>query len=121
MNTTQLMTDLTRLGIRLEAHGDRIRYSPRSTVTPDLAQRMKMHKSELLAILEGNVGPPAVDLTDANAIWQAALDCLERDPLFPPDEMKALRAANAQWADEPDSNETRESGEDSATLQSAKG
>ncbi len=62
------------------------------------------------------------DLTDANAIWQAALDCLEGDPLFPPDEMKALRAANAQWVDEPDdANETRESGEDSATLQSAEG
>ncbi|WP_146449869.1 TubC N-terminal docking domain-related protein [Bythopirellula polymerisocia] len=46
------MTDLSRLGIRIEAHGDRLRYSPRLAVTPDLAERMKAHKSELLEILQ---------------------------------------------------------------------
>ena len=51
VTATQLMADLTRLGIKLEAHGDRLRYSPRSAVTPDLADRMKAHKGELLAIL----------------------------------------------------------------------
>ena len=51
MSTAELMTDLARLGIRIEAHGDRLRYSPRSGVTPDLADRMKAHKGELLAIL----------------------------------------------------------------------
>jgi len=45
------MTDLARLGIRIEAHGDRLRYSPRLAVTPDLVERMKAHKGELLAIL----------------------------------------------------------------------
>ena len=48
MSAAQLMTDLTRLGIHVEAHGDRLRYSPRSAVTPDLADRMKAHKGELL-------------------------------------------------------------------------
>ena len=47
----QSMADLARLGIRLEAHSDRLRYSPRSAVTPDLADRMKSHKTELMAIL----------------------------------------------------------------------
>ena len=47
----ELMTDLARLGIHIEAHGDRLRYSPRSAVTPELADRMKAHKGELLAIL----------------------------------------------------------------------
>jgi hypothetical protein len=42
------MTDLARLGIHIEAHGDRLRHSPRSAVTPDVAQRMKAHKHELL-------------------------------------------------------------------------
>jgi hypothetical protein len=52
MSAAQLIiADLTRLGIRLEANGDRLRYSPRSAVTPDLANRMETHKSELLAIL----------------------------------------------------------------------
>ncbi len=53
MSAADLMFDLARSGIRIEAHGDRLRYSPRSAVTPDLAERMKTHKSELLAILRG--------------------------------------------------------------------
>ena len=52
MRAAQLMADLTRLGIRLEAHGDRLRYSPRSAVTPELVDRMKAHKPELLAMLQ---------------------------------------------------------------------
>ena len=118
MSAAHLMNDLDRLGIHLEAHGDRLRYSPRSAVTPELADRMKAHKLELLAILQWNVGTPAIDLTDANAIWQAALDDLDGNPLFPPDLMKALRAANAQWEKVRKARETRESAEGSATLQS---
>lgn len=77
MTVTQLMADLTRLGIRLEAEGNRLRYWPRSAVTTDLAQRMKARKGELLAILRHDTEAPAIDLTDAMAVWQAALDRLE--------------------------------------------
>lgn len=76
------MTDLARLGIRIEARGDRLRYSPRSAVTPDLTDRMKAHKGELLAIL-----------------WQETLDRLDSDPLFPPDVLAGLRAADVDWGD----------------------
>ena len=79
------MADLVQMGIRLEAHGDRLRYSPRSAVTPNLANRMKAHKGELLAILRRDPDAPAIDLTNATAVWQAALGRLEGDPLFPPD------------------------------------
>lgn len=51
MTATQLIADLAGLGIRIEAHGDRLRYSPRSAVTPDLLARLAAHKGELLAIL----------------------------------------------------------------------
>jgi hypothetical protein len=51
MNAAELLLDLGRLGIRLEAHGDRLRYSPRSALTPDLADRLKAHKAELLVML----------------------------------------------------------------------
>ena len=54
MTATHLMVDLDRLGIRLAAHGDRLRYWPRSAVTPDLADRMKAHKGELLAVLHSD-------------------------------------------------------------------
>ena len=61
VNATDLITDLARLGIRIEAHGDRLRYSPRSAVTPDLTRRMKAHKGELLAILRGDTPEASAD------------------------------------------------------------
>lgn len=103
MIAAQLMTDLARLGIRIEAHGDRLRCSPRSAVTPDLVGRLKAHKGELLAILRRDPEAPATRRTDANQVWQAALDRLEGDPLFPPDVMEGLRAADARWAGDPSS------------------
>ena len=54
------MTDLARLGIHIESHGDRLRYSPRSAVTPELADRMKAHRAELLAILSPNAERSAI-------------------------------------------------------------
>ena len=51
MIATELLADLTRLGIRLEAHGDRLRFWPRSAVTTDMGARIKTHKDELLAVL----------------------------------------------------------------------
>jgi hypothetical protein len=51
MNAAELLLDLGRLGIRLEADGERLRYFPRSALTPDLLDRLKAHKAELLAVL----------------------------------------------------------------------
>ena len=51
MSAVDLLADLAQRGIELQAHGDRLRYAPRSEVTPDLVDRMKAHKGELLAIL----------------------------------------------------------------------
>ena len=58
------MADLGQLGIRLEAHGNRLRFWPRSAVTPDLTDRMKSRKGELLAILRPEAsGAGESDLT----------------------------------------------------------
>ena len=51
MIATQILADLAHLGIRIEARGDRLRYWPRSAMTPDLVEQMKAHKTELLAAL----------------------------------------------------------------------
>jgi len=51
MSTAELLLDLGRVGIRLEADGERLRYCPRSALTPDLLDRLKAHKAELLALL----------------------------------------------------------------------
>ena len=57
MNTAaDLLAELTELGIELVASGDRLRYRPRSAVTPDLVERLRIHKAELLAILGQSEG-----------------------------------------------------------------
>jgi hypothetical protein len=62
MTATRLMAEINSLGIRLEAKGDRLRFSPRSAVTPDLAERMKAHKAELLVVLRTTRKPPQSNL-----------------------------------------------------------
>ena len=61
MTTAELLADLGRLGIELVAHGDKLRYRPRSAMTPDLAERLKTHKSALLAVLRPAEGPARAD------------------------------------------------------------
>jgi hypothetical protein len=51
MNVTELMAELDRLGIRIEARGDRLRYAPRSAMTENLAKLLAAHKCELMAVL----------------------------------------------------------------------
>lgn len=52
MSAAEIVADLARRGIRLEADGERLRYFPRSALTPDLLDRLKAHKAELLAAIE---------------------------------------------------------------------
>jgi hypothetical protein len=62
MIVADLMADLARLGIRLEAAGDRLRYSPREGLAPELLADLRKHKAELLAMLAGEhpeAEPPA--------------------------------------------------------------
>lgn len=51
MSVVELLLDLRRLGIRLEADGERLRYTPRDALTPDLLARLKEHKADILASL----------------------------------------------------------------------
>lgn len=59
MSARELLLDLDRLGIRLEAEGERLRFHPRSALTTDLLDRLKAHKAELLAMLHPEPSPPA--------------------------------------------------------------
>ncbi len=49
---SSLLVELVQRGIELRAVGDRLRYRPRSAMTPDLADRLAAHRGELLAILK---------------------------------------------------------------------
>jgi hypothetical protein len=96
VSAADLITDLSRLEIRIEAHNDRLRYAPRSAVTLDLAERMKVHNRKLLAILHGEPDAPGIDLTDAAAVQQAPLDRMEvardwRCLLCPPDTLDGCK------------------------------
>ena len=93
MSVTELMIDLRDRGILLEAHGDRLRYSPKAAMTSELAQRVKAHKPALLAILTADDVPAAV-------LWHAALDLLEGDSEFPPELLAGCRRASVRWESE---------------------
>ena len=46
-----LLAELVRRGIYIEAQAGRLRYRPRDRMTPDLAEKLRRHKPELLARL----------------------------------------------------------------------
>lgn len=48
MNTSALLGELTELGIEVWAAGDRLLYKPRSAVGPELLERLKAHKEQIL-------------------------------------------------------------------------
>ena len=51
-SVAELLADLDRHGINLQAHGDAIRYRPQSAMTPALLQRLQVQKAELLNLLD---------------------------------------------------------------------
>ena len=97
MSATALRKDLARLGIRLEVHGDVLRYSPRSAITPEFLGLMSAHKEELLEIVRNEAHGPVIDSANPTAVWQAAIDRLVGDPHFPADILESLRQGQAIW------------------------
>ncbi len=59
MSAGQLLVELNRNGLRLEANGDQLRVTPWSAVTSEMKDQIKLHKVELLEIL--NAEPPTYD------------------------------------------------------------
>jgi uncharacterized protein (DUF3820 family) len=83
------MATLTRRGIRLQANGGRLRYYPPWAVTPDLLDRLKAHKIELLTLLRPisaryvDTDTVADDL-DANEFYWSQISESDRDYLIGP-------------------------------------
>lgn len=57
MNARQLLADLTRRRIRLEARGEKLRFFPEEAVGPLLLAGLRKHKPDLLALLRGEEVP----------------------------------------------------------------
>ena len=96
MNLIELMTDLARLGIRLETNGDRLRYFPVSAVTPELIERMKVHKGELLELTRAKASEQ--ETRDPAVSMPATLDRPECDPLSPLGESDTRQSEQVQVA-----------------------
>ncbi|MBB74420.1 MAG: hypothetical protein CMJ75_07905 [Planctomycetaceae bacterium] len=92
MSVIEIIKDLKAAGVRLEEHGDELWCTPPESMTPELVERVKDHKGELLAILR----KAAADLAAA-AVWQQTVAELDGDPLFPPDVIDGLRHGRAKW------------------------
>lgn len=67
MTAQKLLTDLQGLGVKLQIDGNRLRYAPRSALSRDLLERLKLHKAEVLVVLEamsrdaGDVDPQDIN------------------------------------------------------------
>jgi len=58
----ELLADLQRRGVTLQAHGDKLRVSPKSSLTAAEQDAARKLKPELLRLLSSSTAPP-VDLT----------------------------------------------------------
>src|SRR5215217_3476161 len=62
MSAVELLTECALHGIRLEAEGNTLRYhATEGTLTPELRERIKAHKSELLTYLNKEAANTIVD------------------------------------------------------------
>lgn len=73
VTASDILADLTARGIELVGSGNRIRYRPRSLMAPELVERIKAHKPDLLAILrtdgigDGPEAAPEADIPERPA------------------------------------------------------
>jgi hypothetical protein len=59
-----ILAECRRRGLELKADGDKFRYRPVEQMTPDLAERIKVNKVAVMAVLAiqpGDSGRPSVD------------------------------------------------------------
>ena len=52
MTAIDIIQDLRRRGVELQAAGDRLRFRPAGAIPPDLLERLREHKAEIIAALE---------------------------------------------------------------------
>ena len=102
MTFDQLLSELEQKDIRLEARGDKLRYSPGSAMTPDLLNCMKVFKSELLDMVRCDPVSSGINAADGPQVREAAIDGLESTFSFPIDVIEVSRGANVEWADSND-------------------
>ena len=74
--------------------------APDNALTPELLERLKAHKADLLTILRHAADVPRCDPGDAAAVWKETLKRLEGKSMFPADMLEALGSADVRWVDD---------------------
>jgi hypothetical protein len=89
MNVDELLHEVQALDVRIEREGETLRFRPASRLTPEIRERLRQHKAELLDRLAETVPdpPPPPSPTSTG------------DPLL--DSMHRLEAMHAQIAVNP--------------------
>jgi len=81
----QFLAEMKGLGIELRASGDMVRYRPPQAMTPDLLERLRMHKAEILASLADEAPPIPRKLWNPSPQDEAFIcGAIERDKGLPP-------------------------------------
>jgi hypothetical protein len=68
-HATALLEELSARGVRVVPAGDKLRLRPAEAIPPDLLERVRAHKQELLAVLGQTARAPA----DPASPWPVAL------------------------------------------------
>ena len=97
MKAAELLIELNRLGVKLVANGERLRFTPKEKVTPELLEKLKVSKQELLTILRRKTKVAKINVLDAFEVWEAVIDKVSCDPEFTPEMLEALRNGKPQW------------------------
>ena len=70
MNAQELITELSRQGVNIEAVGDELRINaPKGVLTSELRQELVEHKQAILTLFK----PPPIAWTEAT--WDRRMDC----------------------------------------------
>ena len=86
MSIQALLTELDQLGVKLEADGDRLLYAgPQEAISPELIKRLKVHKTDLLALLQRGEkdipkDQPTSSISFSPSRWP--VECLEAERRF---------------------------------------
>ena len=81
----RLLNELTQMGVELVPNGDRLRYRPKAMIGPEMAERLRIHKVALLALLRSTAG--SSDPWDVDSI----------DPLHPCSVCGSLELWETLW------------------------
>jgi hypothetical protein len=85
----ELLAELARQGITLVADGGRLRFHPRAAMTPELAERLKSRKAEVLEVVNNpwpanHTEPEPCPQCGGWELWQSILTgrwrCMTCDP-----------------------------------------